>query len=35
MKKNLLTGVFMFIATGVFAQALTLPENPESGKCYV
>ncbi len=35
MKKILLSGAFLFIATGAFAQALTLPQNPEPGKCYV
>ncbi|WP_091897393.1 OmpA family protein [Polaribacter sp. KT25b] len=35
MKKILLGGAFLLLATSSFAQALTLPENPEPGKCYV
>ena len=35
MKKILFTSAFLLLVANVFSQALTLPQNPEPGKCYV
>lgn len=35
MKKILFTGVLLLLVTNTFSQALSLPQNPEPGKCYV
>jgi outer membrane protein OmpA-like peptidoglycan-associated protein len=35
MKKILLSGALLFLTGNAFSQALTLPDNPEPGKCYV
>ena len=35
MKKILLSGAFLLLGASTFSQALTLPSNPEPGKCYV
>jgi outer membrane protein OmpA-like peptidoglycan-associated protein len=35
MKKILLSGVFLAFGASAFSQTLTLPQNPEPGKCYV
>ena len=35
MKKFLFTSAFLLLVTNAFSQVLTLPQNPEPGKCYV
>lgn len=35
MKKFLLCSAFLLLTASAFSQALTLPQNPEPGKCYV
>lgn len=35
MKKFLFNSVFLLLVTNAFSQVLTLPQNPEPGKCYV
>lgn len=35
MKKILFTSAFLLLVTNAFSQVLTLPKNPEPGKCYV
>lgn len=35
MKKILLSSAFLLLVTNAFSQVLTLPKNPEPGKCYV
>lgn len=35
MKKILFTSAFLLLVTSAFSQTLTLPQNPEPGKCYV
>lgn len=35
MKKILLSSAFLLLVSSAFSQVLTLPQNPEPGKCYV
>lgn len=35
MKKILFTSAFLLLVSSAFSQVLTLPQNPEPGKCYV